>query len=317
MSDYLAAMFRRRHNDGWFRVGRFDATTTDILCGLAVVTMFIYGIAGVSTFNQLVFNSFLVREQYEVWRILTWAVATPPEFFPLIGVVFFWVFGQQLEALFGRARFLVWVLIVTIVPAVILTFLGALSAEIDLTNGELGLQALFLGGIWVYAATYPGVRWFEVIPLWAIAAVFTLISLLQYNGIGATGKVVFLLIAMGVALIAGRSLGLATGWPIPHVDLGAVGSGSGGGGGGGGRGGGRPKRRKPKRSKPSRSTGSSVIDGPWRNAPPPVAPPTGPSPADQAELDALLDKIGASGMESLSAAEKKRLNELSKRLRNR
>ena len=37
--------------------------------------------------------------------------------------------------------------------------------------------------------------------------------------------------------------------------------------------------------------------------------------ADQAELDALLDKIGANGMDALSGAEKQRLNELSKRLR--
>ena len=46
-------------------------------------------------------------------------------------------------------------------------------------------------------------------------------------------------------------------------------------------------------------------------------PPPPPSAADQAELDALLDKIGAQGMDSLSKDEKQRLNDLSKRLRNR
>ena len=46
-------------------------------------------------------------------------------------------------------------------------------------------------------------------------------------------------------------------------------------------------------------------------------PPSGPSPADQVELDSLLDKIGATGMDSLTNDEKKRLNDLSKRLRNR
>ena len=307
MSDYLQAMFRRRPNEGWFRVGNYDATTTDILCSLAVFTMFVYGIAGTDTFNRLIFNSFLVREQYEVWRLVTWAVATPPDFFPLLGVVFFWLFGQQLEGLFGRNRFLMWTLVTTILPAVILTFLGVLSQEIDFTNGELGLQVLFLAGIWVYAATYPGVKWFEIMPLWGLAAIFTVLNLLQYNGIGATGKVLFLLVAIGVALVSGRSLGLATGWPIPHVDLAGVGS-----GGSGQR---RSPKSKPKRSKPSRP-GSTVVDGPWKNAPPPTAPPVGPSPADQAELDALLDKIGANGMDSLSGGEKKRLNELSKRLRN-
>jgi hypothetical protein len=79
--------------------------------------------------------------------------------------------------------------------------------------------------------------------------------------------------------------------------------------------------RSPKRkSKPKRSAGTSsrgVVQGPWKNAPAPAPPAAAPSPADQIELDALLDKIGANGMDSLSGDEKKRLNDLSKRLRNR
>jgi hypothetical protein len=127
------------------------------------------------------------------------------------------------------------------------------------------------------------------------------LSLLQFSGTGNTGRILFLLISVGTALVAGRSLGLATGWPIPHLPL------DGG-------------QRKPKKSKPSkpprRSSGSRVVEGPWKSGPAPMPPPAGPSAADQAELDALLDKIGADGMESLSASEKQRLNDLSKRLRN-
>ncbi len=48
-----------------------------------------------------------------------------------------------------------------------------------------------------------------------------------------------------------------------------------------------------------------------------MAKSNGPSPADQIELDMLLDKIGATGMDSLSRGEKQRLNDLSKRLRGR
>ena len=29
MSQYFSALFRRRPNDGWFRVGQYDATTVD------------------------------------------------------------------------------------------------------------------------------------------------------------------------------------------------------------------------------------------------------------------------------------------------
>ena len=216
MSDQIAAMFRRRPNDGWFRFSRFDVTTTDVVCALAVASMFVYG-TGVDNFNKLVFVPALVRD-FELWRLVTWPIATEPTVWSLLGVVFFWLFGQQLEALFGRGKFLAWVLTCTIVPALILTALGPLNERIDFF-AQLGLATLFLGGIWVYAATYPGVRWFDVIPLWGIAAVFTVLNLLQFTGVDATGQVIFLLVSVAVALVAARSLGLATGWPIPHIPL--------------------------------------------------------------------------------------------------
>jgi hypothetical protein len=299
MSEQFTAMFRRRPNDGWFRAGRYDVTTTDIVCALAVGSMFVYGF-GVDRFEKLTFVPALVRD-FELWRIFTWPIATEPAIWPLLGLVFFWLFGQQLEALFGRGKFLAWVLIMTIVPALILTFLGPLADSIDFMR-QFGLGTLFLGGIWVYAATYPGVKWFEVIPLWALAAAFSVLNLLQFTGVNATGQTIFLLVSIGTALVAGRSLGLATGWPIPHVPL---------------DGGGQRKPKKAKRSKPARGSGPRVVEGPWKSGPAPMPPPSGPSAADQAELDALLDKIGAAGMESLTAAEKQRLNDLSKRLRNR
>jgi len=312
MSDYFQAMFRRRPNDGWFRVGKYDMTTTDIICSLAIASMFVYG-ASVQLFARLIFSAPAVRD-FQFWRVVTWPIAEPPDFFPLLGVVFFWVFGQQVEALFGRNKFLAWVLATTIIPAVALSVLGVLSSELDFTSADLGLSSLFLGGIWVYAATYPGVKWFEVVPLWAVAAVFSGLRFLQYTGARATGALLFMLIGIAVALVAGRSLGLATGWPIPHVDLSGVGTGSASASGGSNR---SPKRRRPPKPKRTKSSGGAkVVDGPWNNAPAPTAPPVGPSAADQAELDGLLDKIGANGMDSLSAGEKKRLNDLSKRLRN-
>lgn len=308
MSQYFAAMFRRRPNDGWFRVGRYDATTVDIMCATAVLTMFIYA-ASINAFAKLIFVPELVR-QGEIWRLFTWPVVTAPNFFAFLGVIFFWVFGQQLEGLMGRNKFLTWVIAVTLIPAVLLTILGGVISELDFISirddVEFGLGTLFLCGIWVYAATYPNVRWFEVIPLWAIAGVFTMLNLLQYSGARAGGKILFLLFAIAGGLSVARSLGFATAWPIPHIP---VGTGSG-----------ERKRRQPKPRKPRRGGGDRVVEGPWRRTggaevpPPPTANAT---PAEQAELDALLDKISDNGMDALSNAEKKRLNDLSKRLRNR
>ena len=69
-----------------------------------------------------------------------------------------------------------------------------------------------------------------------------------------------------------------------------------------------PKISMPhRRREPKRSRRPAVVAGPWAG--------TSPIPSAQGELDDLLDKISASGINSLSKAEKERLNELSKRLR--
>ncbi|WP_420453349.1 DUF6576 domain-containing protein [Ilumatobacter sp.] len=311
MSQYFAAMFRRRPNEGWFRVGRYDATTVDIISVLAIASMFIWAISPDQLFARLVFNGAAVRSG-EIWRLVTWPIAEIPGFFALISIAFFWSFGQQLEALFGKVKFLAWVLAVAIVPGVVLALLGLLDSTFDF-NVSFGLGPLFLAGIWVYAATYPNVRWFDVVPLWAIAAVFTGLQLLQFTGSRDSGAILFLLVSVAVALSAGRSLGLASAWPIPHIPIDVS---SGPRRRSSGRG--RAKPTKPKR--PEGGPGQRVVEGPWRSPAAPMPPPPGSAPAspgDQAELDDLLDKIGSHGMDSLSGAEKQRLNELSKRLRNR
>ncbi|WP_040493055.1 DUF6576 domain-containing protein [Ilumatobacter nonamiensis] len=314
MSQYFAAMFRRRPNDGWFRVSHYDVTTVDIMTALAVASMFVKAFSE-ETFALLVFEGAAVRSG-EVWRLVTWPIAEVPSFFAVISIAFFWSFGQQLEALFGRGRFLMWVLAVTIIPALTVTLLGLASDTFDFGGIEFGLGPLFLAGIWVYAGTYPNVRWFDVIPMWGIAAGFTVLQLLVLSDAGNTGAIVFLLLVVAAALSAGRSLGLASAWPIPHIPLNLDPNGR------------RRSRTRsvgrskpPKAKRPKRGTsGQSVVEGPWKNDVPsrvPAPPSPAASPTDQIELDHLLDKISDQGMDALSGDEKQRLNELSKRLRNR
>ncbi len=305
MSQYFAALFSRRPNDGWFRVGRYDVTTVDILTALAVFAMFI---SILPAWDLLPYDNSDILDG-QIWRLFTWPIAEFAGFFPIIGVAFFWSFGQQLEGLFGRSKFLIWTLAVTLVPAVTLALLRLVGDGFNLNRPDFGLGLLFLSGIWVYAGTYPNVRWFDVIPIWAIAAVFTLLRIYASGPAGS----LFVLIAVATALSVGRSLGFATAWPIPHVPIGA----------GAGSIGGRQKRSKPSPPKRPRrgDAAQRVVEGPWRRDPesaaPKVVPSSGPSPADQAEMDGLLDKISDQGMDALSSAEKQRLNELSKRLRNR
>ncbi|MFK8022729.1 MAG: DUF6576 domain-containing protein [Ilumatobacter sp.] len=307
MSQYFAGLFRRRPNDGWFKAGGYDLTTVDIMTALGILSMFVWAISPNGLWARLPFASFLVRD-FEIWRLVTWPIAEQPGFFAVIGLAFFWSFGQQIEGLFGRTKFLWWIAAVTLVPALLTTLLGLLSSSFEAV--EFGLGPIFLAGIWVYAGTYPNVRWFEVVPLWAIAAVFTVLQVLQLTGGREAGGLTFLFATIAAALSAGRSLGLANAWPIPHIPLSSGGAS-------------RPKRAKPSKPKRPRrgDAGQRVVEGPWRKdttpPPPTAARPAEASPADQAELDGLLDKIGSDGMNALSSSEKQRLNELSKRLRNR
>jgi hypothetical protein len=56
-----------------------------------------------------------------------------------------------------------------------------------------------------------------------------------------------------------------------------------------------------------------VTQGPWSS--PSGSSPGGPTRLEQAELDVLLDKIGQSGIDSLTKAERRRLDELSRKMR--
>jgi hypothetical protein len=70
-------------------------------------------------------------------------------------------------------------------------------------------------------------------------------------------------------------------------------------------------RRSPRPRRQRRPTGPTVVQGPWQPTEPPAVS------RDQAALDALLDKISAGGMESLTDREREQLMILRDRLRRR
>jgi hypothetical protein len=143
----------------------------------------------------------------------------------------------------------------------------------------------------VFIAEYPHARFFFNIPGWVIGAVIIALYVLGYVGNRQWLYLINFLLGLVLTALVARSWGLMSEWgQVPQI---------------------RVKRRTRRKRRRSQPGAPSVVQGPWQPA------PTPPVSRDQAELDALLDKISAGGMESLTDQERDQLMVLRDRLRRR
>lgn len=286
---------RRHESQPWFRLGQLDVNTTVLVTLMCAVSMVVWA-ANPRFLEPLVLIPSRVFE-LQFWRVFTWPIPTEPTFWTIITLAIFWYFGREIEGLLGRNRFAWFLVLVTVIPGVIATLVNLPQA---------GLRPIQFAVFLTFIAQYPFARFFFGIPAWALGAVFLALETLQLLGLRDQRGLVFLFVTLATAAVVARSYGLAPtlarfvpALPVPGSDS----SGS------------RRRAPKPPRSRRSpRGSGRTVVDGPWQSAPPSPGPPPNAF-ALQAELDELLDKISANGIDSLTGDEKKRLNDLSKRLR--
>jgi hypothetical protein len=282
----------RGSDDGWFRVGSVDVTTTLLIAGLAIVSFIVWAFEppGKPIQSALLLDP----DQFlhgQVWRILTWPIAYPGGMgiFDIIAVAIFWYFGTEIEALLGRKRMAWFLGLVTVGLGLLWVAVVELSA---LNDALYSLNQLELMVLLVFIAEYPNRRFFFNIPGWVIGVVIIGVTMLSY--LGARDGQLLLNFTLGLVLTAliARAMGLMAEltW-VPKLGV-------------------HRRQRKPKRT---RHTGgdNTVVAGPWQPA------PTPPVSADQAELDELLDKISATGMDSLTDQERDHLLVLRDRLRRR
>ena len=280
----------RGSDDGWFRLGSIEVTTTVLVVVLAIASVVEWAFEG----NLGPLQSHLYLDPHsvvsgQVWRVLTWPLAYPGGIGLLdaFAIFIFWYFGTEIEALLGKKKMAWFVCLITVG----LGLLWVAVVELSTVYGTLSsVNQLELMVLLVFIAEDPHRRFFFNIPGWVIGAIIIGISVLSYTG--NRQWLLLLNFALGLLLTAmvARSLGLMSDWhAVPSLRI----------------------HRNPRPRRRRRASGPTVVQGPWQ---PPAGPPVS---RDQAALDALLDKISASGMDSLSAQEREQLMILRDRLRRR
>ena len=273
---------RRGEDDPWFRVGTVDVNTSLLAALLAGISMFVWAAS-----RSFATNLALIPDEVrsgQIWRLVTWPFYNEPDIWTVATIAMLWYFGRELERMVGRTQFAVLFLLLAVVP-------GLVGTLLDIVH--FGIRPVEIAIFCLFAAEYPGVRFFFGVPAWVFAIVIVGIELLQLIGFREEERILLLFVSLATAALAGRRFGLLAEYAwIPKL--------------GGGRrrtavGGPRPK---PVRSTRGRDFDRVVTAGPW----------TGPSADDQTEMDHLLDKMNSVG---LSDAERRRLSELGKRLRGR
>ncbi len=296
-----------RHGGGgkpWFTIGTMAFNTTMTVIAISILSMFVWAAEGPRhSFTQ---RFDLVTDNWpggsvlegQVWRLLTWPLVNAPSIWTVITLAIFYLLGSQLEGLMGRRHYTIFLLMLTLVPALVVTGLDAATA--DLIGRTSGLDLVEFGVLVGFAVQWPMMRFWPGIPAAALVGVFVLLRFLQILGDRNEYEFTLFVTLLGTALVGFKSLGYATDqhW-IPRVPLPA----SWREGSTPATGRARPSRRR------SRGRGNLTAV---------------PSPSESAsdrrtemEIDALLDQVAERGLDSLSKEQRKRLEDHSKRLRKR
>jgi hypothetical protein len=280
----------------WFRFGEFDVTTTVLVIAAGVLSFIAYAIDK-TQFRHIFLWTDKIQDG-EVWRVVTWPLVNAPSFWSLITLVFLYLFGRQVEAEMGRFKFAALIGWMTVIPALIIVLFDMQPVTLAGT-GNSALVMINLGVFVAFAAEFPGARFFFNIPARVIAAVIVGINLLQLIGDRYWDDVWLLLLVAATSLVVMRAYGFASdltfiprlSWPFG--------------------------KRKSKGGRPS-SSGTKSKRRRGKQPDLKVVTPTYRPPVDrhtQDEIDALLDKIAAQGLESLTNDERQRLDRASRRLR--
>lgn len=246
---------------------------------LSMIATSILRFAGGTLFlDALIFESGRVLGG-EVWRVITYGLVNEPTLGFAIDMVMLVWFGRELEKLFGRRVFLWLYAGLYLTTPLLFTLAGGFGWRGALAGHSGGL-ALFVA----FAVVYPNVPLlFNLLAKWVaiiLVALYTLSALSQRNGM----SLLSLWGTVGFAIVFVLNAQGRIAWPSLS------------------------------RPKPA-STGRKIRPAEVISAKTVSTSSTGGT--SMAEVDALLDKIAQSGISSLTAKERARLEAAHKHLKGR
>lgn len=267
--------------DAWFRLGRFEVTSTLLVALLGAV-----GIVACAFLPGLVTTGFLDPGRVlagEVWRLVTWPFVDRVSLWSVLTLVLLWYFGTELERQVGR-RNMMWLLVgiwsvQTVLALVVGTFLGGAALA------SLGTIQFVVLLIWI--AENPRRPFFFGIPAWVIGAVLVAVQVLGFIATRDVVGLFAMLASVFVAAMIARSMGLLSDLTWLPGRRGA------------------PRPAAPRASAPRAPASRSHQRQERRMT------------SDAERIDALLEKISEHGIHSLTPAERKELEKLRQRRQSR
>jgi len=248
-----------------------------ILVVSMLATSLLMAFGGSAVLEALSFSSNRVL-MGEVWRVLTYGLINPPSLWFAIDMAMIIWFGRELEKMFGRRNFLWLYAGLYLTPVLLMTLLGGFGWPTTLA-GQTGGFGIFIA----FATLYPNVAMlFGLLAKWValvLVGVYSLIALSNRNWIALLSLWSTVGFASSFVLyVQGRLTFPTLSKPEPPT---------------------RPRFRESKPLTAKTIVGATVKD------------------TSMAEVDALLDKIAQSGISSLTAKERARLDAAHKNLKNR
>ncbi len=223
----------------------------------------------------------------QLWRVFSYGLVNPPSLGFVIDVFMLAMFGREVEKALGRTSFLRLYACIYFIPPLLLTCFGAVTPMYR--AGHTGALAVFIA----FATYYPDAgMMFNLLAKWAAAiliSIFTLVALANHNW----SELISIWATCGFAFVFVRH---AKGeWEIPALFR---------------RGSAPSAMRRADPGTSNRSPGKPITGD--------SSAPRKAAPVDSlAEVDALLDKIAVHGMQSLTKAERARLDAAQARLAKR